>query len=69
MDDSQFKEIIDRLDKIESALKKIQDQSSFGMATVANVLGDAIWSTIEYNAGLFKDPGDDAPDSFPFPRR
>lgn len=40
MDDSQFKEIIDRLDKIEATLKKIQDQSSFGMATVANVLGD-----------------------------
>lgn len=69
MEDSQFKEIIDRLDKIEAAVKKIQDQSSFGMATVANVLGDAIWSTLEYNAGLFKDPNDNLPDSFPFPRQ
>mgnify|MGYP007097216139 CR=1 FL=1 len=55
MEDQKYQEILNRLSKIEEILERIESQGGFGINTVSNILGDAIWSAIEYNLGLFKD--------------
>ena len=43
MEESQYDEIIKRLERIENLLKPLEEDTSYGKKILANILGNVIW--------------------------
>ena len=43
MEESQYNEIIKRLERIENYLKPLQEDTSYGKKIMANVIGNIVW--------------------------
>lgn len=48
MEDSQYTEIIKRLERIENLLKPLEEDTSYGKKIFANILGNVIWEWISF---------------------
>ena len=54
MEESQYDEIIKRLERIENLLKPLEEDTSYGKKILANILGNVIW---EWLAFVTRDTG------------
>lgn len=48
MEDSQYTEIIKRLERIENLLKPLEEDTSYEKKIFANILGNVIWEWISF---------------------
>lgn len=48
MEESQYDEIIKRLERIENLLKPLEEDTSYGKKILANILGNVIWEWLAF---------------------
>lgn len=48
MDESQYNEIINRLERIENFLKPLEEDTSYHKKIFSNLLGNLIWEWLSY---------------------
>ena len=48
MEESQYDEIIKRLERIENLLKPLEEDTSYGKKILANILGNVIWERLAF---------------------
>ena len=48
MEESQYDEIIKRLERIENLLKPLEEDTSYGKKILANILGNVIWELLAF---------------------
>lgn len=50
MEESQYNEIIKRLERIENLLKPLEEDTSFKKKILSNVIGNLVWEWIYYGS-------------------